>query len=107
MAGIYHRSSCVSVQGKAVSVGTCIGSCGSKGKVDTETEVTCTTLSLGCDGGCGVLPMGGVCAGCNAVFYSHTHTVITKNLGLLVCRLHIYLLLRLVVILKSCCNILS
>lgn len=37
------------------------GSCGGKGKVDTETEVTCATPSLGCEAGCGVLPTGGMC----------------------------------------------
>ena len=88
-------------------VGTCIGSSGSKGKVDTETEVTSVTPSLGCDAGCGALPTGETGAGRNTVFYSHTHTVATRSLGLLVCRLLIYLLLGLVVLLKSCCNILS
>lgn len=107
MAGVYPRSSCTSVWGKLSLVGMCIGSCGSKRKVDTETELTCATPFLGCEAGCGALPTGGTRAKHNTVFYSHTHSIIARNLGLLVCRLLIYLLLRLVVLLKSYCNILS
>jgi len=86
-------------------VGICGGSCGGKGKLDTEIEVTCTTPSLGCEAGCGALPTGGTCVGLNTVRYSHIHSVTTRNLGLLVCTLLIYLPLRLAVLLKSCCNI--
>lgn len=93
--------------GKLSLVGTCVGSCSSKGKVDTETVVMCVTPSLGCEAGCGVLPVEGTRAGHNTIFCSHTHSVTTRNLGLFVCRLLIYLILRLVVLPKSCSNVLS
>lgn len=38
----------------AFLVGTCAGSCGSKGKIDTEAAAMCTPPSLGCAAGCGV-----------------------------------------------------
>lgn len=45
--------------------------------------------------------MGGTCTGCKTVFYSHTHTVITRNLGLPVCRLLFHLLHKPVALLEK------